>query len=694
MDDEGCGCTTFVLAAVVAVGCSGWLITQYLRTAWLILTAVGPDVILGLTVVGTALGPVLFLRVLLERFGKPGWRMLLFVPVVALVTLVAADLGWVAALFVDAVLHPVLSEQLLPWLEVAARQDLIGSWLGDRLDLARPDVLSRLAVTATLQVACLPPLLLAARGLSTAPADPVLPPYAFSEAWQDLRAVLTRPFDLLMKALGWWLGKAVWLVRGFRAILTWPLALLMVGGAVIPVAMVFAQTLVLSVLFGAVVAVLWTVMAWTALVLHLAERSVLLVRGRFAVCPHTGCHARVPLPLFSCPSCGRLHRDLIPGRQGVLTRTCACGRRLPTLYALGKGRLKARCSQCARPMPEALFGGVSRVVLVGGPSSGKTMALTGAVWQLVEQAPPGLRARLLSDENRRQWVARWEPDFTAGRRRDKTQAEDPTAFLLSLRRGVGLPTSLYLYDPAGEATLTGEGLERMRFLDDTDGIALVVDPLTLPGVRRGTDPTQLSSASSEETGEALDRLVNHLETSGRLPARREGRIPVAVLLTKADHPAVRGLLPAGPTSDEAHGDWLSAGQASSEALRSWLSEQAWPLVATLDDRFARVRYFAVSAQGHPDEGRAFQPRGLLAPVQWLLGRSPWLRWPVWTRGLLLGAEVVAALGVVGLLLGGPVGLLWWGAGGVSPPDDGESEKQRQTEWAPPPRLTMPRAPIG
>ncbi len=64
-------------------------------------------------------------------------------------------------------------------------------------------------------------------------------------------------------------------------------------------------------------------------------------------------------------------------------------------------------------------------------------------------------------------------------------------------------------------------------------------------------------------------------------------------------------------------------EEGSDALRAWITDQAWPLVATLDDRFARVRYFAVSAQGHPDEGQAFQPRGLLAPCAGCGGGRWW-----------------------------------------------------------------------
>ncbi|MET8758756.1 hypothetical protein [Lentzea sp. NPDC004782] len=59
---------------------------------------------------------------------------------------------------------------------------------------------------------------------------------------------------------------------------------------------------------------------------------------------------RLHHPAFRCP-CGRLHRDLTPGPQGVLRRTCLCGHRLPTLLRTGKRALPALCGHCHAPLP-------------------------------------------------------------------------------------------------------------------------------------------------------------------------------------------------------------------------------------------------------------------------------------------------------------------------------------------------------
>lgn len=59
---------------------------------------------------------------------------------------------------------------------------------------------------------------------------------------------------------------------------------------------------------------------------------------------------RLHRPAFRC-RCGRIHRDLTPGRQGVLRRTCLCGHRLPTLLRTGKQALPALCGHCHAPLP-------------------------------------------------------------------------------------------------------------------------------------------------------------------------------------------------------------------------------------------------------------------------------------------------------------------------------------------------------
>lgn len=662
-----------VIVAVVIAVCLGiawliaWVYWQYLALVLAGLQAFGPEAVLVLSLLGTTVGPVLFARVLLQRFGHPGWRMVAFVPIIAVLALVHVDLSFLAATGLHALVPTALGSLLLPWLEHAATHGIVNGWLVSQLAPGVADVLADydattvppaivvvVVVSAVAKTVVLPPLLLLARGGTTEPTGDLRPPYVFSEAWEDLGAVLTEPFRLLWRGLKW-VGSALkTALSGWRPLGTWPFVLLVVLGLVVPAAAVVLETAVLAAGFAVAVAAGATVLVWTATVLHVAERAVLLVRGSYAVCPHTGCHARVPQPVVACPECGRRHPDLVPGRRGVLLRTCACGHRLPTLHILGKGRLPASCPSCQRPLPSGLFGGISRLVLLGSPSSGKTMVLTALTWELLERRSD-VTATLVADEDRTQWDEVWRPDYVAGRVREKTRAEDPTAFTLSLRRGVGVPHGVYLYDPAGEATQQQAGLEPLRFLREVDGVLLVVDPLSLPPIRAALPEAALRSAATEAPGPVLDRLVNRLEASGRLPLRRRGRVPVAVLVTKVDEGALpeRGRLHPAPAAAR----WSAAGAATSAGVRAWLERHDGNLVRTLEDRFSRVRYFAVSAQG---DDSSFRPDGLRAVLQWLLASTLWLRWPTPARAVVVAVEVAVVLAVVGLLLGGPVAAVVWG----------------------------------
>src|SRR5579872_4668098 len=56
------------------------------------------------------------------------------------------------------------------------------------------------------------------------------------------------------------------------------------------------------------------------LLLRVADSALLRVRSIRITC--TQCYRHVPYPSYRCPSCGTLHRDVRPGRYGVLRRRC------------------------------------------------------------------------------------------------------------------------------------------------------------------------------------------------------------------------------------------------------------------------------------------------------------------------------------------------------------------------------------
>jgi len=391
------------------------------------------------------------------------------------------------------------------------------------------------------------------------------------------------------------------------------------------------------------------------LILYLMERSVMLVRRVYARCPHAGCHEPVPLPVVHCPNCNVEHTRLIPGRYGFLWRECQCGYpSLPTTFWLGRASMPCYCPECAKPLLSALFGASVHVPIYGGPSAGKTMYMMATSYQLLETGGPDLSASMLDPRAERDYERSWKPAFESGQVREKTVDILPDAFLLGLKRKLGMPLSLYLYDPAGEALIREEELKTHKFLDFVDGIAILIDPLTIESlseVYAGKGGPDVSSTTSKlEPREAVQRVVNVLESRGRLTRGAQFARRVAVILTKVDLPSIAQEL--GVQSQPSLPDrWDEAGQHTSATIRVWLDHHEPGLVQLLEMRFAQVRYFAVSSQGQVGTGgKAFSPIQALTPLIWLLSSQRILTRPI----LAFGGYKLAELLAVGAVLA-PVG---------------------------------------
>src|SRR5262249_9936701 len=114
-----------------------------------------------------------------------------------------------------------------------------------------------------------------------------------------------------------------------------------------------------------------------------ADSPLLRVKNIRMVCP--ACSGRVPYPGYVCPGsgCARRHRDVRPGRFGVVRRRCQCGTRMNTLLLFGSSRMAAFCPHCGHPL-EHRPGEAPEIVLpfFGATGAGKTRLLFSIVTQL------------------------------------------------------------------------------------------------------------------------------------------------------------------------------------------------------------------------------------------------------------------------------------------------------------------------
>ena len=505
----------------------------------------------------------------------------------------------------------------------------------------------------TVKSAFIVPLVLLARGFaSTAIKDskqPAFRSYFYGPAWRDIAATVRELGSILKEGFSWITAVALASVNGWHGLLTWPLVIIVGLATLAALAVAGVQLLLTLAMHSVFLVAFWLLAQACAIVILAVEKAVIRVRSRHAKCPHATCHAPVPLPVFRCPECNEGHDRLIPGRCGVLARTCKCGKgRLPTLFWLGKGRLASECPKCRKPLREELFGADVHIPIYGGPSAGKTMYMMAVTWEAVSnrKSAPDVEARLI--DKSQQYDRYWKPEFEKGAVREKTAAPFPDAFLLSMQRGQGVPAVLYVYDPAGEALLDTEKIEGHNFLEYSDGLAILIDPLSLSSfAKRYKDELgkDVPPTTSRDPTSAVTRIVNQLQ---RL---NWGKKPVALVLTKADVECFEEEFGVGIGASEMGADWRGIGANGSAALASWFKDNEPHLLNLLETHFSDVRFFAVSALGHDPEARkGFSPRRVMEPIAWLLSRRAKFANPLRERFIGPLKELGAAAAVIGLLV--------------------------------------------
>ena len=148
----------------------------------------------------------------------------------------------------------------------------------------------------------------------------------------------------------------------------------------IPLVIIGIPEMIFRTVFGWVYLGIANVIHWMILVLLNVVESVLILTWSIIDrsmrteqhCPH--CYMTFKVPGYVCPSCGKIHKDLIPGKTGILVARCECGRFLPSALATGRSRLGGVCPECEKTLATA---GAKEFTLqlIGGNTSGKTAYL-------------------------------------------------------------------------------------------------------------------------------------------------------------------------------------------------------------------------------------------------------------------------------------------------------------------------------
>ncbi|MEV6524651.1 hypothetical protein AB0M43_22090 [Longispora sp. NPDC051575] len=454
--------------------------------------------------------------------------------------------------------------------------------------------------------------------------DPGWPGYFTAQVYRDLRASAAWTARLVYRAWAVAIDQSFGRF-GAHTLWAWPLLLPLL-------VLLFAVTAgaTAGALFATALTALVTVLAVggglaTALVLRAADRLWQRVFHAAASCPRPGCYHVTRLPAYRCPGCDRLHRDLRPGRLGVLWRHCGCGATLPTTVLRAGRALETVCQKCESALhSDAALATDVRIPVFGAPMAGKTRFIMAGLVGL--SARPGIRIAPADPESGRAF-AEYEATIGGGDSTAQTGKALPSA--VTLRVAGGRRTALlHVFDAAGERFTERSQNEELAYLDHARGLVFVLDPFSIPEVRarlRGlAGPGGVPvGAALYDPDESYQVTVRRLRDYG-VDLRRQR---LAFVVSKADlllaGPAGADLaLPGPPPPGRSPGGGAGrsrAGDPVSAAIRSWLDDAGLDnLLLAAGRDFAEVRYFLVSSMTADPNGDV----AATAPLDWLLSAEP------------------------------------------------------------------------
>lgn len=336
-------------------------------------------------------------------------------------------------------------------------------------------------------------------------------------------------------------------------------------------------------------------------------------------CPH--CYNTFKLPYFKCPHCDEVHQQLIPATSGLLFARCACGHFLPSSVISKRDRLSAVCPKCNSDLAAANAKQFS-IQVIGGNSAGKTAFI--AAFQHLYQANVGVSNCSVRVEPKDAF-SDVEMMFANGCTEPSSPSEViPYTFVH--QTGNTSEQSLIFYDIPDEILLSEEYERNPLNFGYSDGIVVIIDPLSVPSVRNECEKIN-ADAVCGAGGDSPDSIVIHFitkfsEISGRA-ARRMSKVPVAVLIAKSDitgiknrvgMPKIKSIYKANP---ERYQNSLEV--ATDEVCRGYLADIGLGnILNNLDAVFSMVRCFPISSIGHTSkQGMSFEPYGVVEPIAWI-----------------------------------------------------------------------------
>jgi len=335
-------------------------------------------------------------------------------------------------------------------------------------------------------------------------------------------------------------------------------------------------------------------------------------------CPH--CYETFSLPEFICPSCGRVHKKLIPGSCGVLFARCACNKVfIPCVSFTGRSFLDSKCPSCSSELYAANPKHFS-ITVMGGNNSGKAAFLSSFI-HLYKSVIN--HKRILTIEGKPDgYFKEMEEMFHSG-----IPSDDDESRIYSIihKYGKMKTDNLVLYDTLPKFIVSDSYPRSPKYFGYSDGIILVIDPLSVQHVQRdfkNEKGVEARDDPSDDTNQMIVQFIHQYNTICGFSTGIMSSIPVAVLINKIDVDIVKrevGMDTIRAKYRENPSAYKNLNDAKDQICRDYLTKIGLiNVVNNIDAIFSNVSIFPVSAAGHAqNEGKTFKPVGVMEPVAWI-----------------------------------------------------------------------------
>lgn len=394
-----------------------------------------------------------------------------------------------------------------------------------------------------------------------------------------------------------------------------PLAILGMAEMIIRYIVGVVAYFVINLAYIVFLLALWAVNLLLMPLFNLADKASWMTQH----CPK--CYATFKLPVFECPHCGTKHTKLYPGRSGLLFAKCNCGHFIPCASASKRKNMKSYCPKCDYALAGSNIKALT-VQVIGGNSSEKTAFIAAFQHQYVEAIEnSGIRNVSTSPADDFKELERM---YHSGQTTKSPSDEVRAYYILHGSKGSS-DDGIVIYDVPDEVILSEQYERNPLYFAYSDGIIIIIDPLSVRSVRKECEETTGSASTNGFSDDSTEDIVVHFinkysEVAGRM-ARRMSDTPVAVVIAKTDLTSIRrkiGTVKIKAEFSSNQNQYLSPDDARDKVCRRYLADIGLAnAINNLDSVFSRVSYFPVSSIGHCEDGSPFDPQNIIAPMSWL-----------------------------------------------------------------------------